>query len=78
MGAHGAEAVSAEDRIATPALSVEAVDTTAAGDAFAAGLVHALLGDLAMPRALQVGVAWGAAAVTCRGLPDRETIRALL
>jgi sugar/nucleoside kinase (ribokinase family) len=78
MGAHGAEAVSAEDRVATPAPVVEAVDTTAAGDAFAAGLVHALLGDHPMPRALQIGVAWGAAAVTCRGLPDRETIQALL
>jgi sugar/nucleoside kinase (ribokinase family) len=42
MGAHGAEAVSAEDRIATPAPSVKAVDSTAAGDVFAAGLVHAL------------------------------------
>jgi sugar/nucleoside kinase (ribokinase family) len=78
MGAHGAEAVSAEDRIATPAPSVKAVDSTAAGDVFAAGLVHALLGGHVMPRALALAVAWGAAAVTCRGLPDRETIRALL
>ena len=78
MGAHGAEAVSAEDRIATPTPTVEAVDTTAAGDVFAAGLVHALVGGHPMPRALAIAVAWGAAAVTCRGLPDRETIRALL
>jgi sugar/nucleoside kinase (ribokinase family) len=78
MGAHGAEAVSADERTATPARAVEAVDTTAAGDAFAAGLVHALLGDLPLPRALEAAVAWGAAAVTCRGMPGPETVRGLL
>jgi sugar/nucleoside kinase (ribokinase family) len=78
MGAHGADAVSADDRIATPAPEVTAVDTTGAGDVFAAGLVHALLADQPMPQALATGVAWGAAAAACRGLPDRETILALL
>jgi sugar/nucleoside kinase (ribokinase family) len=78
MGSHGAEAVSADDRMATPAPSVDAVDTTGAGDAFAAGLVHALLADQPMPLALEMGVAWGAAAATCRGLPGPETIRDLL
>ena len=78
MGPHGAEAVSADDRMATPAPSVEAVDTTAAGDAFAAGLLHGLLLGQPMTQALATSVAWGAAAVTCPGLPDRETIRALL
>jgi ribokinase len=78
MGPHGAEAVSADDRIATPAAAVTAVDTTGAGDVFAAGLVHALLGDQPMAQALETGVAWGAAAVACRGLPDREAIQALL
>ena len=78
MGSHGAEAVSADDRMATPAPSVDAVDTTGAGDVFAAGLVHALLADQPMPLALEMGVAWGAAAATCRGLPGPETIRDLL
>jgi sugar/nucleoside kinase (ribokinase family) len=78
MGAHGAEAVSAEERIAAPAPSVTAVDTTGAGDVFAAGLVHALLDDQPMPEALDTGVAWGAAAAACRGLPGREAIRELL
>jgi sugar/nucleoside kinase (ribokinase family) len=78
MGGHGAVAVSAEERIATPAPSVSAVDTTGAGDVFAAGLVHALLGERAMPQALDTAVAWGAAAAACRGLPGREAIRELL
>jgi sugar/nucleoside kinase (ribokinase family) len=78
MGGHGAEAISADERIATPAPSVKAVDTTAAGDAFAAGLVHALLEDQPLPQALENAVAWGAAAVTCRGMPGRETVARLL
>jgi sugar/nucleoside kinase (ribokinase family) len=77
MGAHGAEAVSADERIATPAPSVDAVDTTGSGDVFAAGLVHALLGERPMPHALDTAVAWGAAAAACRGLPGPETIRGL-
>jgi sugar/nucleoside kinase (ribokinase family) len=78
MGPHGAEAVSADDRIATPAPAVETVDTTGAGDVFAAGLVHALLGEQPMPEALATGTTWGAAAAACRGLPGRATIQALL
>lgn len=78
MGAHGAEAVSAEERIATPAPSVTAVDTTGAGDVFAAGLVHALLDEQPMPQALATAVAWGASAAACRGLPGPDAIRQLL
>jgi len=78
MGAHGAEAVSADDRIATPAPEVSTVDTTGAGDVFAAGLVHALLAGQPMPQALATAVDWGAAAAASRGLPAAETIQALL
>jgi len=78
MGPHGAEAVSGDERMATPAPAVTSVDTTGAGDVFAAGLVHALLADQPMPQALATGVAWGAAGAACRGLPDRATIQALL
>jgi ribokinase len=77
-GAHGAEAISAEERLATPAPAVEAVDTTGAGDVFAAGLLHALLVGRAMPAALETAVAWGAASAAVSGLPDRERIAALL
>ena len=78
MGPHGAEAVSADDRIATPAPEVSTVDTTGAGDVFAAGLVHALLAEQPMPQALGTAVDWGAAAAASRGLPAPETIQALL
>jgi sugar/nucleoside kinase (ribokinase family) len=78
MGSHGAEAVSADDRIATPAPEVPTIDTTGAGDVFAAGLVHALLAGQPMPQALATGVDWGAAAAASRGLPNRETIQGLM
>jgi ribokinase len=77
MGSHGAEAVSADDRIATPAPEVTAVDTTGAGDVFAAGLVHGLLEGQPMPEALATAVVWGAAAAASRGLPGPERIQAL-
>lgn len=77
LGARGAEAVSVGERIATPAPSVSAVDTTGAGDVFAAGLVHALLRERPMARALETAAAWGAAAASTAGPPARDTIREL-
>jgi sugar/nucleoside kinase (ribokinase family) len=44
----------------TPAPRVTPVDTTGSGDAFAAGLVHALVGGSAMQQTLETGAAWGA------------------
>ena len=55
----------------------EVVDTTAAGDVFAAGLVHALVRGRPMAEALQTAVAWGAATVACAGLPGAEAIASL-
>ena len=77
-GARGAEAVSAKERLAAPAPELGVVDTTGAGDAFAAGLVHTLVGGEAMASALETAVAWGSAAVGTRGIPTREVIRELL
>jgi len=74
MGAHGAEAVSADERMATPAPTVTAVDTTGAGDVFAAGLVHGLVEGQPMAQALGTGVAWGAAAAATRGLPPADAL----
>jgi sugar/nucleoside kinase (ribokinase family) len=54
------------------------VDSTAAGDVFAAGLVHALVLGRPARAALETAVAWGAATVSCLGVPDRETIERLL
>ena len=77
-GDRGAEAFSAagESRFRHPGSAV--VDSTAAGDVFAAGLVHALVERRSTRKALETAVAWGAAAVACPGVPSRETIEGLL
>jgi sugar/nucleoside kinase (ribokinase family) len=76
-GPRGAEAFGASDRLAVPAPAVAVVDSTAAGDVFAAGLVHALALGRPTRAVLETAVAWGAAAVACPGVPSRETIEGL-
>ncbi len=78
-GPRGAEAFGESERIAVPAPAVgRVVDSTAAGDVFAAGLVHGLARGHTTRAALESAVVWGAAAVACPGVPEREAIRALL
>ena len=76
-GPRGVEAVGAKERVAVPAPVVPVVDSTAAGDVFAAGLVHALLEGRPTRPMLETAVAWGAVTVTCPGVPGRETIEGL-
>lgn len=57
-GEHGAEAFSAEQHIQVPAPVVSVVDATGAGDAFAGGLIHALLAKLPMASALAQAGLW--------------------
>ena len=61
-GAAGARAYSRDETLAAPAPIVQPVDTTGAGDAFAAGLLHALVGGRSMAEALAVAVRFGAEA----------------
>ena len=61
-----------------PAPEVEVVDTTGAGDVFAAGLVHGLVEGRAMVEALRTAVAWGVAAVRSADLPEQDAIRSLV
>lgn len=77
-GARGASAFSHEGRLDAPAPRVEVVDSTAAGDVFAAGLVHGLVLGRSPRALLETAVLWGAAAVACPGVPSRETIERLL
>jgi sugar/nucleoside kinase (ribokinase family) len=77
-GPIGASAFGPGERVDVPAPVVTVVDSTAAGDVFAAGLVHALALGRDTRAALETAVAWGAAAVACPGVPVRETIQALL
>ena len=77
-GERGAEAFGAAEHESVSAPRVTVVDSTAAGDVFAAGLVHALVEGRSTRAALETAVAWGAAAVACPGVPSRETIQGLL
>ncbi len=76
-GKQGARAWSEGGCLSVQAPAVPVVDTTGAGDVFAAGLVHALASGRPMPEALQIAVTWGSASVTCLGVPDEEAIRKL-
>jgi 2-dehydro-3-deoxygluconokinase len=60
-----------------PALAVDVVATTGAGDAFAAGFLSATLRELPLKSRLRHGHLWAAAALTTPGdlatPPDRDT-----
>ena len=78
-GAAGARAYSAAETLATPARGVRPVDTTGAGDAFAAGLIHALIGGQPMAKALAMAVRFGTEATLwpTSGLPASAVHRLL-
>lgn len=62
-GSRGAVAHSKKAVFEVPARSVKPVDSTGAGDAFAAGLVHGIAMGKTVRQAVRVGVAWGTEAV---------------
>lgn len=78
-GPAGARAFSSTETLAVPAERVATVDTTGAGDAFAAGLVHALVAGQPMPQALALAVCLGTEATRCSGsaMPG-EAVRRML
>ncbi len=82
LGEKGLAYAGQEDSGTLPAFPVQAVDTTAAGDAFAGALAAALAEGAALPDALRVGAAAGALAATRPGaqpsLPRRDEVHALL
>ena len=82
LGAQGAVACTADGPVSIPALPVAVVDTTAAGDAFNAGLAVALGEARALPDALRFAGATAALACTRRGaqpsLPRRDEVETLL
>jgi ribokinase len=82
LGADGAYACEAAGTFSVPAHRVNVVDTTAAGDAFTAGLAVARAEGRPLPEAVRLANAAGA--LCCRGLgaqpslPMRGEVEALL
>ena len=82
LGSEGALVVDGEGAHHVPAFRVEVTDTTAAGDAFVAGLAVALLGGSPLVEAARFANAAGALAVTRAGaqpsLPRAAEVEELL
>lgn len=79
-GARGARAFGAGgDVLVVPAVPAQAVDSTGAGDAFAAGLCHAMAAGAVMADAMTEAARWGAAKVGEAGSAlSVERVRQLL
>jgi ribokinase len=82
MGRQGALLVTDTSEQLFPAFPVEAVDTTAAGDAFNAGLAFGFARGLSEPEAIRYASATAALCVTAAGaqpsMPARSAVEELL
>lgn len=82
MGEAGAMLVNAEGCLMVPGFTVDAVDTTAAGDSFNAGFAAALAEGRTVPDAVLFANAVGALSTTAAGaqsaMPNREQAEALI
>jgi ribokinase len=76
LGAQGAFCATLEEGFFVPAFAVEAIDTVAAGDAFAGGLVAGLVAGLPLKQAVRWGCAAGALATTKVGAQSAMSDRA--
>lgn len=75
-GARGAMATDGRRRLDVPARPAAVVDTTGAGDAFAAGIVHGLAKGWEMAACLETATLWGSLAVAHEGSTAPATIAA--
>ncbi|MGF1734305.1 PfkB family carbohydrate kinase [Photobacterium satsumensis] len=72
-GENGATAYSESGEAYVPAVAADVVDTTGAGDAFAAGVINGLLTKLSITESMAVGSMWAAIAVaTPSSVPGAE------
>jgi sugar/nucleoside kinase (ribokinase family) len=82
LGTGGALALDGDHAVRSPAFTVDAVDTTGAGDVFRAGFIHGLLSKWPLERTLRFANA--AAAVSCTrlgalaGVPSLADVEAML
>ncbi|MGA9532183.1 MAG: carbohydrate kinase family protein [Anaerolineales bacterium] len=81
-GSQGASLHGPNERIDWPAFDVPTIDTTGAGDAFSAGLLHGLLSGLDDKAAALLAMAAGALATTVWGagaaMPEAAAVRDLI
>ena len=79
---HGAKGASAHSKKAVfnaKSKAVTPVDSTGAGDAFAAGMIHGLAGGKTVRQAVKVGILWGAEAVrTPTSMLTRDAVARLV
>jgi sugar/nucleoside kinase (ribokinase family) len=82
LGARGAVAIRGAERVHCGAFPIKVVDTTGAGDSFAAGFVHGMLHHCDLKSCLQLANATGALSATqvggTAGQPDQSTLDAFL
>jgi sugar/nucleoside kinase (ribokinase family) len=82
QGSEGATAARGTERVHVGTFRVNVVDTTGAGDSFAAGFVHGLLTKRALRECLVLANAAGALSATGIGgtaaQPDAQTLSAFL
>jgi ribokinase len=81
-GKDGAYLSTSDAFVAIPTFKVHAVDTTAAGDSFNAGMAYGLSMGLDLPQSVQLGHAVASISVTKLGaqtaMPDGATLRRFL
>lgn len=77
-GPRGATVFTAEDAVSVPAVAAEVVDTTGAGDAFASGLIHALVSGQSIVEAMREGAKWASFAVSTQSSIPGEALKAYL
>jgi sugar/nucleoside kinase (ribokinase family) len=78
-GSRGVTAYSDDQILRVAAREIIPVDTTGAGDSFAAGLVHALVSGSSMADALQTGVNWGGeATLWASSVLPQDAVRRLI
>ena len=82
LGPQGAYVATADGAMQVPAWSVDAIDTTGAGDGFVGGLAVALAEGQVLDASVRFACAVGALATTAMGaqvaLPDRAAVAALM
>ncbi len=82
LGPRGAVAIQSEELSSVPGFNVEAVDTTGAGDCFAAGFISGYVEGLTVQQCLELGNACGALSTLRPGgtasQPDQAAIKKLL